>query len=94
MNTRSIRMTLLTAVVLTTPVLTFAGGQPAKGLVAYKQVTQDRTGIARAVQQGKGSGNSQSQAVIRANAYRAETVADRQPVRTQPATQADTAFRK
>jgi hypothetical protein len=66
-------MALLSAVVLTSPLLTFAGGQPAKMHKYSKEDAQDRTGITRAIQQGKGSGMSLSDQTIRANAYREQT---------------------
>ena len=72
MKSRSIRVALLSAVVLASPLLTFAGGQPAKMRWVSKEEAQDRTGITRAVEQGKGAGLTLSQ-VIRANAYRSQT---------------------
>ena len=83
MKSPSIRLTLLTAVVLTSPVLMFAGGQPAKVRTLTKAEMQDRTGITRAVQQGKGAGMSLSQTVIRANAYREQTAADQSATKAQ-----------
>jgi hypothetical protein len=98
MKSPSIRLTLLTAVVLTSPVLTFAGGQPAKVRTLTKAEMQDRTGITRAVQQGKGAGMSLSQTVIRANAYREQTPAESASMKADPpaahSNLGDSAFRK
>jgi hypothetical protein len=80
MKSQFVRMALLTAVVLTSPLLTFAGGQP-KIHPYSKEEAQDRTGITRAIQQGKGTGMSLSDSTIRANAYREQTTGQR-PVAT------------
>jgi hypothetical protein len=60
MKSRSIRVALLSAFVLTSPVLTFAAGQP-KLRVPSKSETQDLSGATRALQQGKGAGMSRIQ---------------------------------
>lgn len=72
MKSRFVRVALLSAVVLASPLLTFAGNQP-KIHKYSKEEAQDRTGITRAVQQGKGTGMSRSEGTIRANAYREQT---------------------
>jgi hypothetical protein len=83
MKSRFVRAALLSAFVLVTPLLTLAGGQP-KIWPLSKEAAQDRTGITRSINQGKGAGMTLSQGVIRANAYREQTAEDR------PATQAQT----
>jgi hypothetical protein len=97
MKSRSIRVALLSAFVLVSPLPTFAGGQhlvrmPRKGEI------QDRADMTPAVQQGKGGGMSRSQVVLRANAYRLQTEEDRPALRNQSSTagpnRGDTAFRK
>jgi hypothetical protein len=74
MKSRFSRMAVLTALVLTSPLLSLAGGQPNVRTVSKSEM-QDRTGITRAVQQGKGSGMTRNQRV-QANAYRLQTPAD------------------
>lgn len=98
MQCQSIRMSLLSAVVLACPLLALAGGQPAKMRAYSKEELQDRTVITRAVQQGKGAGTSLSQAVIHANAYRSQT-AEENSIAGDPPPAAhtnpgDSAFRK
>jgi hypothetical protein len=51
----------------------FAGGQPAKVFTPSKAEMQDRAGVTRAVQQGKGSGMSRSQAAAPVSAPRTQT---------------------
>src|ERR1700691_1563757 len=58
MKSGSIRVVLLAAVVLASPALTFAGGQPNRIHTVSKAEMQDRTGISRNVNQGKGAGIS------------------------------------
>jgi hypothetical protein len=96
MKSRSIRMALLSAFVLGSPLLTFAASQRPIH-VPSKDEIQDRTGITRAVQQGKGGGMSRNQVVLRANAYRLQTPEESQAIRdksdaTLP--KGDSAFRK
>ena len=76
-------MALLSAVVLTSPLLTFAGGQPKIHKYSNEEA-QDRTGISRAIQQGKGTGMSLSDSTIRANAYREQTTEQRPVATVQP----------
>ena len=58
---------------LTSPIMVFAGGQPAKVFTPNKAEMQSRAGVTRALQQGKGSGISRSQAAIPASAPRTQT---------------------
>ena len=82
----SIRVALFSAVMLASPALTFAGGQPNKVHPVSKTEMQDRTGISQTVNQGKGAGLSRRQAVSRANTS---------PSQTAPRPSgADTAFSK
>jgi hypothetical protein len=71
MKSRSIQVALLSAVMLTAALPTFAAGQPR----IRKTEPQDLTGATRAVQQGKGGGWTRNDEVIRANAYRSQTSA-------------------
>jgi hypothetical protein len=97
MKSRFVRVSLLSAFALVTPLLTFAGGQPKIWPVS-KVEAQDRTGITRSINQGKGAGLTRSEGVIRANAYREQTAADKpsttaQTVAAHPKT-GDPAFTK
>jgi hypothetical protein len=73
MKPQIMKLALVSTFVLASPLLTFAGGQPAKMRPYSKEEMQDPTGITRAVQQGKGSGMTRSEVQIRANAYRSQT---------------------
>ena len=74
MKSRFIRMTVVSAGLLAIPALTFAGGQPAKVRMPGKAEGQDRTGITRAVQQGKGTGVSRMQTVSGSKGAESRTV--------------------
>jgi hypothetical protein len=76
MKSRSVKMVLLAASVLASPVLTFAGWQPNHVYTPPKNEAQDRIGIVRTVDQGKGTGMSRSNVVLRGNAYRSQTAND------------------
>ena len=76
MKLRSIRMMMLSTFALASASLTFAGDQPGKMHMLSKSQMQDRTGMTRAVQYGKGTGMTRSQVVLRWNAYRSETAED------------------
>jgi hypothetical protein len=97
MKSRFVRAASLSAVILVTPLLTFAGGQPKIRPVSREEA-QDRTGITRSINQGKGAGITLSQGVIRANAYREQTAGDKSvtTVQTVPAhaKEGDPAFTK
>jgi hypothetical protein len=68
MKSGSIRIALFAAVVLASPALTFAGGQPNKVIrTMSKAEMQDRTGVSQNVNQGKGAGVSRKQVASRAN---------------------------
>jgi hypothetical protein len=84
MKSASIRVALFTAVVLASPALIFAGGQPNKMHAVSKAEMQDRTGVSRNVNQGKGTGISRQQVVAGANTNSAAL----------RATGSDTAFSK
>jgi len=88
---------LLLAFVLTSPVLTFAGGQPAKVRMTSARDMQNPADISQAVQQGKGTGISRNQGV-RANAWRLQTAEDSPALRAESGAThpnlSDTAFRK
>ncbi len=96
MKSRCTRMMLISAYLIASPLLVLAGGQPEIHRVT-KQEEQDRTGISRAVQQGKGGGKSVSNQVIRANAYRSETPEESRNVVQQSSTRSmwnDPAFHR
>lgn len=97
MKSQFVRVALLSALVLTSPLLTFAGGQVAKEHNYTKDTTPDRT-IGRALQQGKGGGMSLSNRTIRANAYREQTTEQSPAAAVQPipgqVKSGDTAFTK
>lgn len=96
MKSRSTRLILISAYLIASPLVVLAGGQPKVHRVT-KQEEQDRTGISRAVQQGKGGGKSVSSQIIRANAYRSETPEESRNV-VQPSSKRsswnDSAFHK
>jgi hypothetical protein len=96
MKSTLIKVMLLSAFALASPLLTLAGDRavPPSG----KDHAQDRTEIGRALQQGKGSGMSLSQVVIRTNASRVQTAEEKSVVKKQPVAPrsnlSDTAFHK
>jgi len=96
MKSTSIKVMLLSAFVMAGPLLALAGDRavPPSG----KDHAQDRTEIGRALQQGKGTGMSLSQAVIRADASRVQTAEEKSVVKEQPSAPrsnlSDTAFHK
>ena len=99
MKSRSIKIALLSAFALKTALLTFAAGQPAKVRTLSKAEMQDRTGVTRAVQQGKGGGIFYNQVALRGNAYRSRTTAeDSRAIRNESGTThqkwGDPAFRR
>jgi len=69
MKSRSIRIAVLSACIVTSPLLSFAAGQPKLHMLSKSQV-QDLSGATRAVQQGKGAGMSRSQVALPSNANR------------------------
>jgi hypothetical protein len=74
MKSQSIRVALLWAFGLASPLLTFAGSQPAEvQRWLGKEEMRDRTSITQTVQRGKDTGLIRSEVVIRANAYRSQT---------------------
>ncbi len=71
-----IRTAVLTTLVLATPALSFGGGQPPITRTPTQSELQDRTGIKKAVQSGKGTGMTRSDETLSGNAYRSQTAAD------------------
>jgi hypothetical protein len=65
MKTRLIRSVLYAVLVPATPLLTFAGGQPARVYTPVRNEGHNRAGIVPAVQQGKGTGMSRNPAALR-----------------------------
>jgi hypothetical protein len=96
MKSTSIKVVLFSAFVMTGSLLALAGDRavPPSG----KGHAQDGIEISRALQQGKGTGMSLSQAVIRANANRVQTADEKAVVKQQPAAPhsnlSDSAFHK
>jgi hypothetical protein len=96
MKSRSFRVALLSAIALGSPLLTFAGGQPAiVRNFTYREATNANG--KRTEQQGKGTGMSRNQTVL-ANAWRSQTEEDNLKLRDKPAAAhinwGDSAFRK
>jgi hypothetical protein len=96
MKSKSVRIALLPALMLMSPMIGFAGGQHLIR-VPSKDEAQDRSGITPAVQYGKGTGMTRNDGV-RANAFREQTPAESQVVKdqTKPGhpNWSDTALRK
>jgi len=106
--TRFIRVATLPALVVASSWLTFAagqtaaggqtatGGQPAKIQTRSRDGIDDRIGVTRAVQQGKGGGMTRN--TVPANAYRAQTAEDSAALKDESGTSrsnhGDIAFRK
>lgn len=97
MKLQTIRTAVFSALVLVSPSLTFAGNQSTGMRVPSKSEMQNRDGVTRAVQQGKGNGMTRNQGV-RANAYRSVTAGERSAIIDKSgavrSTLGDTAFRK
>jgi hypothetical protein len=72
MTSQTVKSAIVSAFVLATPALTFAGGQPKIHPIS-KEEMRDRTGITQGVQRGKDTGMIRSEVVVRANAYRSQT---------------------
>jgi hypothetical protein len=96
MKSTSIKVMLLSAFAMASPLLTLAGDRavPPSG----RDHAQDRTEIGRALQQGKGTGMSLSPVFIGANASRVQTAEEKSVVKAQPVAPgsnlSDTAFHK
>jgi hypothetical protein len=82
MKSTPIKGMLLSAFVMTSSLLAFAGDRAAPP--SGKGNAQDGIEITRAVQQGKGTGMSLSQVVIHSNANRVQTADEKGVVRAQP----------
>ena len=97
MKSQSIRLTLLSGLVLACPLLTFAGSQSVGMHVPSKSEMQDRTDVTRAVQWGKGTNMTRNE-TVRANAYRSQTPNDSQTLKDKAAPAgpnwSDRAYRK
>jgi hypothetical protein len=79
-----LRVALLSALALTSPSLSFAAGQHLIRVPSTDEA-QDRSGVTRAVQFGKGTGITRNEGV-RANAYREQTPAESQVTKGQSKT--------
>jgi|HubBroStandDraft_4_1064222.scaffolds.fasta_scaffold778035_2 hypothetical protein len=82
MKSQFVRVGLLSALMLTGPLLSFAGDSHVIRVPSNVE-KRDRSGITRAVQQGKGSGTTRNEGVS-ANAYREQTPAEKQVVKEKP----------
>jgi hypothetical protein len=97
MKSRSIRVAVLSALVLTSPLLMLAAGQPKLHRLSTNQM-QDLSGTRHAVRPGKGSGMTRNVEVPRASNYHLATARDLPtPGDAAPAERAnttDSAYRK
>jgi hypothetical protein len=95
MKSLSTRIVLLSAFAIASPLITLAGGQPAKVHMPTQGEIRDRADIKLAVQAGKGTGVSRNQ-MVRANAWRTQTLAERAADKSVPVhpNWSDSAFRK
>jgi hypothetical protein len=97
MKFHSIRTVVLSTLVLASPSFTFAAKQSTGMHVPSQSEMQNRDGVTRNAQQGKGSGLTHSQGV-HANAYRSQTAAESPAISEKSGAvgskSVDTAFRK
>jgi len=96
MKLRSIRIAMVATLALVCP-LTIAASQSTGMHVPTKSEMQNRDGVSRAVQQGKGSGRTRN-TEVRANAYRSRTAGENPTVKdgsgVADSNRGDIAFRK
>ena len=81
MKSRSVKLVLLAASILASPVFTFAGGQPNWVYTPPKNEAQSVAGVTPSLNQGKGAGMTRSDVALQGNAYRSQTAADANAVR-------------
>ena len=81
MKSRLIRVTLLTGVLVTSSLTTFAGDKDAR-IHPTGNVTQESA--SQIPNQGKGAGITRSDSELQGNAWREQTAADSQSVRSEP----------
>jgi hypothetical protein len=97
MKFQSIRTAVLSILVLASPSLTLAADQSTGIQVPNQSEVQNRDGVTRNVNQGKGSGMTRNQGV-HANAYRSQTAAESPAINEQSgaagSTSGESAFRK
>jgi len=77
MKSRFTKVAVLSAFILTSPLLIFAAGQPKLLRVTSPSETQNSAGSTRAVQQGKGSVMTRNHAPIPAVTSRSQTAPNR-----------------
>jgi hypothetical protein len=97
MKSKSIRVAALPALMLAGAALTFAAG-PGRVFPRNTGELGDRSGVTRAVQQGKGTLVTRNDKAFAANAYREQTTQDsaklKEQVHTVPPSTGDPVFRK
>jgi len=94
---KSIRVAALTGLALASALVTFANGQAAKTGMVRRPDPVDPSGLTRAVPQGKGSGMTRNEPVLRGNAFRSETPQDSAALKDGSHSRAhysDSSFRK
>jgi len=87
MKSGFIRLTCLSALLVTSPWITFAGDKDAKVYPSAKAALERTETPSLVPNQGKGSGLTISGTVLRVNAWREQTTEDRQSVKSEPVTQ-------
>ncbi len=70
------RTAVLFSLTLSSAAIAVAGGQPAKVRTLTQSEIQDRSGVTKAVQAGKGTGVTRDQVTFAGDAYRSQTAAD------------------
>ena len=95
---KSIRVAALLGLGLASALVTFGNGQLAKTGMVRKPEPVDPASTTRAVQQGKGSGMTRNESVLRGNAFRSETPQDSAALKngshSPRATWGDSSYRK
>ena len=94
MKLRSIRKTLVSGVVLMSPLVTFAGGPDSNKRMVSKSDMQNPGNLPQSVNQGKGAGITRNEPVLRGKAYRSQTAQDSPAPSDRRSNSGDTVFRK
>jgi hypothetical protein len=94
MKLQTVRTAVLTALVLASPVLSYASAPTKVGIVA-KAEAPNPADVTKAVQFGKGTGVTRNEKTLSGNAYRSETAQDKGAVKSaQRPNYSDRALRK